>query len=62
MSDEPIFEVRTADGDYKIWSDGRTVGFPPGVVVNRIPGVMREREAALRYPAGAPGTLAVGAN
>jgi len=48
MSDEPIFEVRTPAGVYKIWSDGRIGGFPPGAsVVNRIGGVMRQREAAL---------------
>jgi hypothetical protein len=47
MSDRPVFEFITQDGNaYRIWPDGRVEGFPAeGVVINRIPSFANQRAA-----------------
>jgi hypothetical protein len=36
----PAFEVIDSDHHFKIWASGRTEGFAPGVIINRIPRLM----------------------
>lgn len=45
----PVFTLETETGKtFKIWPDGRTEGFPPGVVINRIPILVAQAKDARR--------------
>jgi len=54
MSDKPVVELISHDGNaFRVWADGRTEGFPDGIMINRIPSFANERAAqylAARQP------------